>query len=112
MNETHVSEDRLIDLLGGLLDTPAESDTLSHLKTCEMCERHFRMLVSERETLRAKPAPSVVGGHIVLPEYSAPDNVIQLRRRRRVRWISASAVAAAAVMVMVVDPRLPPAPLI
>ena len=108
MNETHVSEDRLIDLLGGLLDKPVESETLAHLKTCEMCERHFRMLVSERETLRAKPAPSVVGGHIVLPEYSTPDNVIQLRRRRRVRWISASAVAAAAVLAFVIPYVLRP----
>jgi len=108
MNETHVSEDRLIDLLGGLLETTAESETLAHLKTCDMCERHFRMLVSERETLRAKPAPSVKGGHIVLPEYSAPDNVIQLRHRRRVRWISASAVAAAAVLAFVVPYILRP----
>jgi len=109
MNEAHVSEDRLIDLLGGLLDQAAEGETLAHLKTCEMCERHFRMLVSERETLRTKPAPAVQGGHIVLPEYSTPDNVIQLRRRRRVRWISASAVAAAAVLAFVIPYILRPA---
>ena len=109
MNEAHVSEDRLIDLLGGLLDEAAEGETLAHLKTCDMCERHFRMLVSERETLRAKPAPSVQGGHIVLPEYSTPDNVIQLRRRRKVRWISASAVAAAAVLAFIIPYIMRPA---
>jgi len=93
----HITEDRLIDLLGGLLQGDAESATLAHLKHCEMCERHFRMLVTEREALRARPAPRVVGGHVVMPEYAPASNVLPFRQRKRVRWMSAAAVAAAAM---------------
>lgn len=109
MNDAHINEDRLMDLLGGLLDAEDERATLAHLKRCALCEEHFRMLVQERETLRAKPAPRVVGGHVVLPAYDARNKVVPLRRRRA-RWIGAGAAVAAATLAVVFWSVFSPSP--
>ncbi len=64
---THLTEDRLIDLLAGLLARSEETSAVAHMRECELCENHFRLLGRERESLLAKPAPRFVGGELVLP---------------------------------------------
>jgi len=97
MANKHLTEDRLIDLLAGLVSNEEQTSAVAHMRECTLCEDHFRMLARERETLLAKPSPRFVGGEIVLPSYE----VIHLRPRilqsKRARWIGGATVAAAAV---------------
>jgi len=107
----HISEDRLIDLLGGLLSEQEEAASLAHLRDCELCENHFRMLVQERETLRSKPAPRVVGGEIMLPRYEVIQGTAsRVLHSRRVRWIGAATAAAAVVTIVIATQFFGPSP--
>jgi hypothetical protein len=95
----HVSEDRLIDLLNGLAPEQDARESLVHVRGCALCENHLRMLVRERESLRARPAPRYVGGEIMLPRYDVVPGRLGVLRSRRARWIGAASIAAAAVVV-------------
>lgn len=107
---THLTEDRLIDLLAGLLARSEETSAVAHMRECELCENHFRLLGRERESLLAKPAPRFVGGEIVLPRY----DVVRLRprilRSSRAKWISGATAVAAAVVIALATHLVGPSP--
>src|SRR5512140_1348993 len=49
----HLSEDRILDLLHGLLPGGERRDTIQHLERCPHCEQTMQLMVAERERLRA-----------------------------------------------------------
>ena len=87
----HVDDDRLIDLVHGLLPADEEAESLGHVRRCGPCEERLRGLASEHERVRVEVAARLERGR-ALP-----------RRSRYVRGIGlagAAAVAAALLLVL------------
>jgi hypothetical protein len=85
----HPPEDRLIDLLHGLLSPTEKQATMDHLAECTECEDLFRTLVREQEMVKAAPGPVIRDGIAVLEK--AP------RSHHRTRWTLVAAAAALAI---------------
>ena len=61
-------EDRLIDLVNGLMPDVEAQAVMAHLETCSECEVLFRSLLRERESLRTGREPVVRDGRVVWRE--------------------------------------------
>jgi hypothetical protein len=67
----HASEDRLMDLINGLLPSGDEQSIMAHLSECGPCEERFRALLRDHETARTTPSPSARADGSILPPRSS-----------------------------------------
>lgn len=65
--ETHVSEDRMIDIVYGLVEGGERTQLLGHITECTECEARFRVVAGGREQALARPAPRIRNGRIRIP---------------------------------------------
>ena len=106
MTPHHPTDDRLIDLVRGLLPARAAEETSAHLRDCVGCEERFRTFLRDREELRASPRPMLAGGRFELPQGS-PDTAAAPAARpwwHRRRILAAGVVAAAVAALLVALP--------
>lgn len=96
----HVAEDRMIDLLNGLLTEEESRGAFAHMKSCAECESRFAWLARHHETLEARGIPAELTGHRGL----ATSNATRRSRRWRLAGAVGLAVLAAVVAWVVVMP--------
>ena len=99
----HPPESRLVDLAMGLLSSDEADATRDHIRHCAECESRFRVIVADRESLRAGPVPTLVNGHIHLDQRAAGT-----KKWVRVGLVAAVlTVAAVSVFRLAVQERFP-----
>jgi predicted anti-sigma-YlaC factor YlaD len=111
MNACDVGRERVHAHFDETPDAPASDNLLLHLRTCPGCRELFDDLAIVRDTLRARPSPSLPAADL---------EAVWDRTVRRPRWLdSGRRAAVAAVLVTAVSlstlwllrgPAVPPGP--
>jgi hypothetical protein len=89
IDEGHIDEAQMIDLVSEVLPRADRTDALDHLASCAGCEERFRKLVADRETIRSAGIPASASAAAQEPGEN------QRRGSRAILW---GAVAAAAIV--------------
>ncbi|MGH9868522.1 MAG: hypothetical protein ACREAA_10215 [Candidatus Polarisedimenticolia bacterium] len=105
--ETHVSDDRLIDLVLELPEPGEQRRALDHVLACPACEKRFQELCRESELLRGLAGPAGITlqrpstGRAARASHHPPPAA----RSRLVAWAGAAAAGILVVAAMVFWPR-------
>ena len=94
----HVTDDDLLDLLHGYLDSAECRRTLEHARSCVACDARFREIVHSHERGRAQAAP-VLGGPTRQAVEIPGERIPHERKRwptRAVGWLVAAGLIAVA----------------
>ena len=99
MQSPHISDDRLIDLVSGLLPFDQKELVQNHLRQCNDCERRFNQYVKDREFIRASAPPAFDDGSFV------SGTKVRRRPSRPSRWAIAAVAVAALLAAFIWWPR-------
>ena len=110
--QSHLNEDRCLDLIRGFLSPEERERILAHMQACAECETLFVRHLADEERLRARGAlRATPDGRLKLEPYlteepaTAPDSRRQSLRRFLRPALGVASTAAAVVVLLLLSPR-------